>query len=206
MKCAADPFASSCSCHDLGLVCVVAWRPQRRVDGGRVTEYVLANDWLSGTKKGERDSSLNPLVVTSEAPPKLPMYMSRDHLHDRNREFVGEFDPARPGLQTYVRVTRRRAPPEIEAQLARERIERAALDEEMRELEVAERNELLELRSMGVRTAIEANKEANWRIQTGEWRPGQTRAQEDPRGKRADELHKKFGVDKVRGTRRACAG
>lgn len=170
---------------------------ERRVDGGRVTEYVLANDWLSGTKKGERNSTLNPLVVTPDQPPKLPMYMSRDHLHDRNREFVGEFDPARPGQQTYVRVTRRRAPPEIEAQLARERLERVALDEQMAELEVAERNELLELRSMGVRTAIEANKEANWRIQTGQWRPGQKQP-EDPRFERADQLHKKLGVDKVR--------
>lgn len=169
---------------------------ERRVDGDRVTEYVLANDWLSGTHKGERGSSLNPMVVTSEKPPVLPQYMSRDHLHDRNREFVGEFDPARPGLQTYVRVTRRRAPPEIEAQLARERLERAAIDEQMRELELAERNELLELRSMGVRTAIEANKEANWKVQTGEWRPGQ-KATEDPNEKRAAMLHKKLGVDKV---------
>lgn len=169
---------------------------ERRVDGGRVTEYVMANDWLSGTRKGERDSTLNPLVVSQDSPPKLPMYMSRDHLHDRNREFVGDFDPARPALQTYVRVTRRRAPPEIEAQLARERLERAAIDERMQEMEVAERNELLELRSMGVRTAIEASQEANWRIQTGQWRPGQ-RQSEDPRSNRADQLHKKLGVDKV---------
>ena len=61
---------------------------------------------IRACRKGERDSTLNPLVVSSESPPKLPMYMSRDHLHDRNREFVGEFDVARPGLQTYVRVTR----------------------------------------------------------------------------------------------------
>lgn len=171
---------------------------ERRVDGGRVTEYVVANDWLSGTAKGQRDSSLNPLVTSDNAMPKLPMYMSRDHLHDRNREFVGEFDPARPGLQTYVRVTRRRAPPEIEAQLARERLERAALDEELAAKEVAERNELLELRSMGVRTAIEANKEANWRIQTGEWRPGQQQPPPTAADQRADALHKKYNIDKVR--------
>ena len=44
-------------------------------------------------------------------------------------------------------------------------------EEAQRQREADEANEILELRSMGVRTAIEANKEANYKIQMGEWRP-----------------------------------
>ena len=75
---------------------------ERRLDGDRVTEMIPASEWLSR-------NDINPLQTTYKAyyPPALPRHSSRDHLHDRNREFSAS-DPANPGLQTYVRVTRRR--------------------------------------------------------------------------------------------------
>ena len=74
----------------------------RRVDGERITEMIPAREWLSRKDK-------NPLKIHPRAiyPPSLPRYASRDHLHDRNRELC-VFDPANPGLEAYVHVTRRR--------------------------------------------------------------------------------------------------
>jgi hypothetical protein len=50
-------------------------------------------------------------------PPALPRHASRDHLHDRNRGLSAS-DPANPGLQTYVRVTRRRFTGNVQAETA----------------------------------------------------------------------------------------
>ena len=86
---------------------------ERRVDGDRVTELVRAKDWLAA-HGDNRGPEVNPLVtpeVGPDMPPALPKYLSRDHLHDRNR-INALYDPAQPGMETYVRVTRRRAPPE----------------------------------------------------------------------------------------------
>ena len=78
---------------------------ERRCDGGRVTELVKAKDWLAmhGESRGPEVNPLEP-SIKGDMPPALPTYLSRDHLHDRNRQNA-LFDPAQPGLETYVRVT-----------------------------------------------------------------------------------------------------
>jgi len=170
---------------------------ERRVDGDRVTELVKAKDWLAN--HNTRGPSVNPLVPSEQKdsmPPALPMYLSRDHMHDRNRE-NSLYDPAQPGLETYVRVTRRRAPPETEAFLAKEceaRMQRWQREEAQK---TSEAFELLELRSMGVRTALEANKKANQQVAAGEWKKGQAAAPPSANEIRAQELHSKLGIDKV---------
>ena len=50
---------------------------------------------------------------------------------------------------------------------------------------------------MGVRAALEANKLANQRVAAGEWSPNQEAPPPDEREVRAEELHKKLGIDKV---------
>ena len=61
----------------------------------------------------------------------------------------------------------------------------------------SEAHELLELRSMGVRSALQANEMANARISAGEWKPNQPAQPPTQRELRAAELHKKLGIDKV---------
>eukprot|EP00325_Prymnesiales_sp_UTEX-LB-985_P027774 CAMPEP_0174722406 /NCGR_PEP_ID=MMETSP1094-20130205/38375_1 /TAXON_ID=156173 /ORGANISM="Chrysochromulina brevifilum, Strain UTEX LB 985" /LENGTH=212 /DNA_ID=CAMNT_0015923257 /DNA_START=17 /DNA_END=655 /DNA_ORIENTATION=- len=157
---------------------------ERRVDGDKVTELWPARDWVTRP-------DANQLVPDEKnlQPPTLPRHAARDHLHDRNREQT-LFDPANPGLTTYVRVTRRRMPTEFEEQQARER-NRAAVQQHMdREAaEAAEANELLELRSMGIRSVItERNKAGPY---------GRQAVKVPPANMRADTLEKKLGVDKV---------
>ena len=74
---------------------------ERRVDGDRVTEMVPAGEWLAQAKK-------NGMILDPDGvyPPRLPRHQERDHLHDNTRAHA-VFDPANPGLTTYVRVTRR---------------------------------------------------------------------------------------------------
>lgn len=167
---------------------------ERRVDGDRVTELVKAKDWLAN--HNSRGPEVNPLKSDDDAPPALPMYLSRDHLHDRNRQ-TALFDPAQPGHETYVRVTRRRAPPETEAFLAKQCEERVREWQAQEAQRTSEAFELLELRSMGVRTALEACKQANMQVAAGEWSANQSQAPLDPNEQRASQLHQKLGIDKV---------
>ena len=170
---------------------------ERRCDGGRVTELVKAKDWLAmhGDSRGPEVNPLEP-SIKGDMPPALPTYLSRDHLHDRNRQNA-LFDPAQPGLETYVRVTRRRAPPETEAWLAKQCQERMKVWQQKEAIATSEAHELLELRSMGVRSALQANEMANARISAGEWKPNQPAQPPTQRELRAAELHKKLGIDKV---------
>jgi len=175
---------------------------ERRVDGDRVTEYVLAKDWLSGRGPGERGADVNPLRPHPkfEKPPELPQYMSRDHLHDRNRENA-LYDPAQPGLETYVRVTRRRGPPEQEEALRQYANERRKEWEAKEAQHAKESNELLALRSMLMQGAMHANREANKRVVGA--RQGlntfetKDMAPPSPEQRRAQQLHSKLGIDKV---------
>ena len=124
---------------------------ERRVDGDRVTELIPAREWLSRQDK-------NPLHVNERGfmPPSLPRYASRDHLHDRNRELC-VFDPANPGLQTYVRVSRRRNPDRgIEQQLLAQRRDRLLQQSVVEDIEASRANELLELRSQSLRNLLAA--------------------------------------------------
>lgn len=179
---------------------LTAWHvgaSERRVDGDRVTELVKAKDWLS-MHGDNRGPEVNPLQHSErwEMPPSLPKYLSRDHLHDRNR-INALYDPAQPGQETYVRVTRRRAPPETEKFLAEEcaaRVKRYAAEEKQ---QTTEAFELLELRSMGVRAALEANKLANQKVAAGEWKPNEVPSPPSAQEVRAEQLHKKLGIDKV---------
>lgn len=156
---------------------------ERRVDGDRVTELIPARDWI------ERPDA-NPLVTDEkgEKMPTLPRHSTRDHLHDRNRS-QALFDPANPGVTTYVRVTRRRMPTEVEEEQARSRNLSRLRDYEAREAaEAAEANELLELRSMGIRAVItERNKAGPY---------GKDAVKVPPPNARADFLEKKvLGTD-----------
>ena len=171
---------------------------ERRIDGDRITEMVKAKDWLAGHEtRGPEVNPLTPLPDKPEFPPALPMYMSRDHLHDRNRQNA-LYDPAQPGLETYVRVTRRRAPPEAEAYLQEEARKRAAKWQREEARQTSEAFELLELRSLGVRAALEAGKTANQRVKAGEWTPSRQPSPPKAHEKRAEQLHKKLGIDKVK--------
>ena len=130
-------------------------------------------------------------------PPALPTYMSRDHLHDRNRE-TALYDPARPGLETYVRVTRRRGPPEVEAELARQKAEREAADlEQAREFH-EDSNELLALRSMLMQDALNAGTENNQKVAAGIWRRPEKPREPSAAEARAAELQSKLGIDRVK--------
>ena len=128
----------------------------RRIDGERITEMIPAREWLSRKDKNNLSSNAKGLF-----PPSLPRYASRDHLHDRNRELC-VFDPANPGLQTYVHVTRRRNPdPVMEAKLHEDRMERLGLQFELEKVEAVAANELLELRSQNIRSLL-AQRSRGW--------------------------------------------
>ena len=124
---------------------------ERRVDGDRVTELIPTSEWLA--HKGKNGMLGDP---EKTVPPRLPRYAERDHLHDVTREHA-VFDPANPGLTTYVRVTRRinkdRA---AEEALQAERMRQREADLEAEARDAAEKNELLELRSLGIRAAMGA--------------------------------------------------
>ena len=169
----------------------------RAADGSRHSlQLVKAKDWLAG-HSGSRGPEVNPLIPSEKQvmPPALPMYLSRDHLHDRNRE-TALYDPAQPGLETYVRVTRRRAPPETEAFLQEEARQRMEKWKQEEAIQTSEAFELLELRSMGVRSALVAADLANQRVAAGEWQPGPP-SPPTAQDMRAAQLHKKLGIDKV---------
>ena len=128
----------------------------RRIDGERITEMIPTREWLSRKDKNNLSANAKGLF-----PPSLPRYASRDHLHDRNRELC-VFDPANPGLQTYVHVTRRRNPdPVMEAKLNEDRMERLSLQFELEKVEAVAANELLELRSQNIR-ALLAQRSRGW--------------------------------------------
>jgi hypothetical protein len=124
-------------------------------------------------------------------------------MHDRNRE-TALYDPAQPGRETYVRVTRRRGPPEVEAALAAHKAERVAEERQRMAQHHEEANELLQLRSMLVQNALVANREATKMVKAGDWKRGggaeggASQPQEAAAVEsRAAELHKKLGIDKV---------
>ena len=139
---------------------------ERRVDGDRITEMIPAREWLSGRPSGQRGPDVNPLVPDPFGlyPPGLPRHLQRDHLHDRNREH-GLFDPANPGLATYVRVTRRRHnDPVAEAEVSRRRAEMRNFEVEREQMEAKLANELLETRSKGLRKAMADRSRLNMQI------------------------------------------
>ena len=124
---------------------------ERRVDGDRVTEMVPAGEWLTQAKK-------NGIILDPDCiyPPRLPRHSERDHLHENTREHA-VFDPANPGLTTYVRVTRRINTDHSEE----DKLQQARRDATKRDLaweakDQAEKNEILELRSLGLRSAMKA--------------------------------------------------
>ena len=124
---------------------------ERRVDGDRVTEMVPAGEWLAQAKK-------NGIVFDPDQiyPPRLPRHSERDHLHDNTREHA-VFDPANPGLTTYVRVTRRvHSDHAVEDALQQARKDATKRDLEWEAKDQAEKNEILELRSLGLRSAMKA--------------------------------------------------
>jgi len=124
---------------------------ERRVDGDRITEVIPAREWLSRQDK----NALKP-DDRGQYPPSLPRYSTRDHLHDRNRE-LSMFDPANPGQMTYVRVTRRRHPDaSTEAALHHMRKDLVLQQQVIEEMQSESANELLQLRSQGIRTLLAA--------------------------------------------------
>ena len=116
---------------------------------------VNAEEWLAR-------SDANALKPRQDGPPHLPRRSARDHLSERNREHA-LYDPANPSVRTRVRVTqrtsfddcslagrRRMIAHERDDTEARQRALRAEADAEV--VAAAEANELLELRSMGIRS------------------------------------------------------
>lgn len=138
---------------------------ERRTDGDRHTQMMTATEWLM-----QKDDKNNLRAAPRGAgPPVLPRSTRRDHLSDRNRE-VTLYDPANPGVQPQVRVTARNGVDDCSAQGRRraymeerqaneERARQLAMERRLEEERAAEANELLELRSMGIRAIIAKNEE-----------------------------------------------
>jgi len=121
-----------------------------------VTELVPVAEWLA-----QKEKNMIMLDPEQAYPPRLPRYQERDHLHDNTRAHA-VFDPANPGLTTYIRITRRVDPDPIQEE---ERMERRR---QLREADLAaeakdakEKNEILELRSLGLRTAMKKYADLN---------------------------------------------
>jgi len=94
---------------------------------------------------------------------QLPRTKYRDHMHDRNREHSA-IDTANPGITTYVRVSRRVSQEKGESTVEEDKLLRRrkelrdeALQQELK-LQI-EKNEILELRSLGIRTAMQKYKD-----------------------------------------------
>jgi hypothetical protein len=167
---------------------------ERRIDGDRITELIPSREWLSGREPGNRGPDVNPLVPSSSKyyPPVLPRHMRRDHLHDRNREHA-LFDSANPGLASYVRVTRRRRnDPVAETALARSRQETREAELAKERDEVRTANELLELRSQGLRKAMAQKSRLNAAVAAGMWRPPSAPSGPDPTAVRVDLLEQRL--------------
>ena len=140
---------------------------ERRTDGDRYTQMMTATEWL---KQKDEHNNLRS-VPRASGPPVLPRKSARDHLSDRNRDTV-LYDPARPDVAPRVRVTQRSSFDNCSAEGRRHAIqnERFAQAERARQLELearleaehaAEANELLELRSLGIRGIIAARETAH---------------------------------------------
>ena len=85
-----------------------------------------------GSRTDKNQFYIDPKMMRG---PALPRFSTRDHLHDRHRELC-VFDPGNPGLQTFVRVTRRRHPdPRVEAQMAAVRQDRMLQQQVIEELQ-----------------------------------------------------------------------
>lgn len=139
---------------------------ERRTDGDRHTQMMSATEWLRA-----KDANNNGTVRAPRGagPPVLPRTSYRDHLSERNRDTV-LYDPARPHIEPLVRVTGRQSLDDCSAQGRRRAYqqEEMANRERARQLEMerqyeaeraAEANELLELRSMGIRSIIAQNEQ-----------------------------------------------
>jgi len=136
---------------------------ERRVDGGKVTEMVSVNEWLA-------DPNKNRLVPDPELidPPHLPAFAYRDHLHDNTRAH-GLFDTANPGITTYVRSSRRivNHDPQAEKQLQQARQQQRRDMVRLEQKDIEEKNEILELRSLGIRAAMQKYKDLQDNDQDG---------------------------------------
>ena len=140
---------------------------ERRTDGDRSTRLMTATEWLQ-----QRDEHNNlRSAPRGQGPPMLPRKSARDHLSERNRDTT-LYDPAQPGIQPQVRVTARSTFDDCSAQGRKRAVlaERQAQFERARQLEMdarmeaelaAEANELLELRSMGIRSVVAAQRGPN---------------------------------------------
>lgn len=149
-----------------------------------MTELIPAREWLS--RKDKNPLEVNPKNIF---PPSLPRFESRDHLHDRNRELC-VFDPANPGLQTYVRVTRRRHPDRnVEAALHEKRKERLIEQCAIERQEQQDATEMLELRSANIRNLL-INRSRGWKPTPAQSRPPSQGS--EWRDRRIDELQKRL--------------
>lgn len=135
---------------------------ERRCDGDRITELVPTKEWLS-------DKTGNQLIRRPEGAEILPGMLQlprtkyRDHMHDRNREHSA-IDTANPGITTYVRVSRRLSQEPGESYVEEDKLlaRRKQMKDEahLAELKLQiEKNEILELRSLGIRTAMQKYKD-----------------------------------------------
>jgi len=114
-----------------------------------VTELVPAVEWLAQPKKNE-------IVFDPEGviPPRLPRHKERDHLKDNLRDNSKQ-DPANPAVTQYVRVTRRNNLDRYQEDKLFEERKKIREQQLVQEAKIqAEKNELLELRSLGLRSAM----------------------------------------------------
>lgn len=135
---------------------------ERRTDGDRITELIPVTEWLNDKTANQLirrpgDAEILPNML------QLPRTKHRDHMHDRNREHSA-IDTANPGITTYVRVSRRVSQEKGESTVEEDKLLRRrkelrdeALQQELK-LQI-EKNEILELRSLGIRTAMQKYKD-----------------------------------------------
>ena len=155
---------------------------------------VPAREWLAGIKNQQQREDINPLVEDPRNiyPPSLPHGLARDHLHDRNREHA-LYDKANPGLATYVRLTRRRGDDEAEETLNRTRLKKRQAEIALERQEMALGNELLQMRSNGIRRAMRTVDQANAMAALG-LRPGNV----PPNNPRVDEIERALRVHETK--------
>lgn len=132
---------------------------ERRVDGGRITGKLQSDIWLNDPNK----NSLTRISPEADILPnqlKLEYTKERDHLHD-NQRANNTVDPAQPGHTQYIYVTRRidNQDPANERRLMEERRRQQQVELEREAEKAREMNEILELKSLGIRTAMAAFKE-----------------------------------------------
>jgi hypothetical protein len=141
---------------------------ERRTDGDRSTRLVNTKEWLERPDH----NALRPAPRAGGPGSVLPRHSARDHLSESSRRSA-MYDPARRELPGRVRVTQRSSFDDCSSAGRRRGIATDRAEQRQREwqlaaaaeaeaLAAAEANELLELRSLGIRAVLAKSEEVGF--------------------------------------------